>query len=84
VPLFRVTPYFISTAFHKNYDVDADGQRFAMIGTSGPPQVVPGRPSKAGTDDAGLINKVRIRALAPEGTAGATQTKGVLLRRTGG
>jgi hypothetical protein len=40
VPLFRVTPYFIGTAFHKNYDVDADGQRFAMIGTSGPPQVV--------------------------------------------
>jgi hypothetical protein len=46
--------------------------------------IVTGRPSKAGTDDAGLINKVRIRALAPEGTAGATQTKGVLLRRTGG
>jgi serine/threonine-protein kinase len=40
VPLFRVTPYFISTAFHSNYDVDADGQRFAMVGTSGVPQVV--------------------------------------------
>jgi len=40
VPLFRVAPFFVSTAFHKNYDVDADGQRFVMVGTSGVPQVV--------------------------------------------
>jgi serine/threonine-protein kinase len=40
VPLFRVTPYYISTAFHKNYDVDADGQRFVMVGTGGIPQVI--------------------------------------------
>jgi serine/threonine-protein kinase len=40
VPLFRVTPYYISTAFHRNFDVDADGQRFMMFGTGGLPQVV--------------------------------------------
>jgi serine/threonine-protein kinase len=40
VPLFRVTPYFISTAFHKNFDVDANGQRFVMVGTGGLAQVI--------------------------------------------
>ena len=40
VPLFQTTPYYISTAFHKNFDVDADGQRFVMVGTGGIPQVI--------------------------------------------
>jgi hypothetical protein len=40
VPLFSTAPYFIATAFHKNYDVDTDGQRFVMVGTGGLAQVV--------------------------------------------
>ncbi|MGE0352855.1 MAG: hypothetical protein AB7Q69_06385, partial [Gemmatimonadales bacterium] len=39
-PLFSVTPFRLVTAFHQQYDVSPDGQRFVMIATGGSPQIV--------------------------------------------